>query len=280
VDNTSLMTRLREETRSEHTRLEQVDFSRRLMSDSLSLPEYLHYLQAFKVIHAGLEGLWTTFDPRVRATWERSRHKSASIAADLAHFEADLLPEWPCQRGAADGLVVRVCERARERPVAMLGALYVLEGSTLGGQILGPKVVRMFGLGTGPGADYLKGYGKSTGIRWREFKEAMNALRLSQSEEDAIVSTAAETFNGIREILTSLSSGQPPGATGPAAPFAGSPRERTESALASHSDTEVDVFRSAEEGSRCPLTAKSTHAHVGTRLSRRPAPSPLSPAHG
>ena len=86
--------------------------------------------------------------------------------------------------------------------LALLGSLYVLEGATLGGQILSRHFVTQFNLSCRQGCSFFAGYGSETGRRWRAFCELLNSY--SSPDGDAvIVQSAIQTFrcfeNWLRE---------------------------------------------------------------------------------
>lgn len=56
-----------------------------------------------------------------------------------------------------------------------LGMLYVLEGSTLGGQLILRTVARELGLDAEHGASYFHGHGARTGTMWKELKARADA---------------------------------------------------------------------------------------------------------
>jgi heme oxygenase len=74
------------------------------------------------------------------------------------------------------------------------GCLYVLEGATLGGQIilrtLGPKLQ----LSPGDGLAFLVGYGEKTGARWSEFTTALGHYDTSGCDRAAVVRGACDAF--------------------------------------------------------------------------------------
>jgi len=82
-------------------------------------------------------------------------------------------------------------------PAAAMGALYVLEGSTLGGRVIGRHITATHGL-TGPGLAYYSGHGARTGAMWLAFR-----TRLDTFEGDAaqVVSAANGTFDAMRDWL-------------------------------------------------------------------------------
>jgi heme oxygenase len=76
---------------------------------------------------------------------------------------------------------------------AGLGTLYVLEGGTLGGQIISRHLEPRLGLGAGAGLAYFSGYGPQTGPMWKRFAEAMTR-EVGPEVGDAVVEGARETF--------------------------------------------------------------------------------------
>jgi len=78
---------------------------------------------------------------------------------------------------------------------ACLGVLYVLEGATLGGQILRREIYARLGLAAKNGAAFLDIYGAATGRRWRDFIEYLSTRPMSVDERAAVVTAAQNTFS-------------------------------------------------------------------------------------
>jgi len=94
---------------------------------------------------------------------------------------------------------------ARQEPLALLGVLYVLEGSTNGSKFIARKVRPAYELpASGEGSAYLDPYGDLQPARWQEFKAAMDALDLPADEVGPIVMAAQQTFDSIRELGAEL----------------------------------------------------------------------------
>lgn len=92
------------------------------------------------------------------------RLKAATLYADL-------------QTLGAASTMLSLC---RELPLinasaASLGVLYVLEGATLGGQILRREIAARLNLDADNGAAFLDIYGAATGRRWRDFIEYLGS---------------------------------------------------------------------------------------------------------
>jgi heme oxygenase (biliverdin-IX-beta and delta-forming) len=85
-----------------------------------------------------------------------------------------------------------------------LGCLYVLEGSTLGSQIISRRLRDKLQLDERTGASFFNAYGRSTGARWMEFKGFVSAS-VKCEDADNIVEAARETFQCFYEWLGNVS---------------------------------------------------------------------------
>jgi heme oxygenase len=97
---------------------------------------------------------------------------------------------------------------ADSQPMALLGVLYVLEGSTNGSKYIARKVRPAYALPeNGEGSAYLDPYGTAQPTRWQEFKAAMDGLNLPAGEVDQVVLAAMQTFDSIRDLGGELLAG-------------------------------------------------------------------------
>ncbi|CAI8816105.1 biliverdin-producing heme oxygenase [Pseudomonas serboccidentalis] len=90
-----------------------------------------------------------------------------------------------------------------ESSAACLGVLYVLEGATLGGQILRREIATRLSLDADNGAAFLDVYGAATGRRWRDFIEYLGARPMDVAERAAVVAAAQTTFSCFEHWLES-----------------------------------------------------------------------------
>jgi len=84
---------------------------------------------------------------------------------------------------------------------AALGCLYVIEGSTLGGQTLAPLVQRHLGLDAERGAAFLAGYGENTLAMWRAFGSALDAWCGEAPRQATAVAAGIATFEALESWL-------------------------------------------------------------------------------
>jgi heme oxygenase len=79
-----------------------------------------------------------------------------------------------------------------------LGALYVMEGSIMGGGI----IVQMLGkAGITKGVSFFSGYGPATGQKWGTFVAILDKQADNEEEEAVMIKTANETFTHFAEMF-------------------------------------------------------------------------------
>ena len=83
----------------------------------------------------------------------------------------------------------------------VFGCLYVIEGATLGGQLISRHLQAHLGLSPASGAAFFNGYGVQTGRRWQAFGATLTALVQRTGGEDDIIASANDTFATIDEWL-------------------------------------------------------------------------------
>ena len=83
----------------------------------------------------------------------------------------------------------------------VLGCLYVVEGATLGGQVISRHLLANLGITPESGGAFFAGYGAETGPRWKAFGEAITAAAEKFGGEDEIVAGATRTFETLERWL-------------------------------------------------------------------------------
>lgn len=81
-----------------------------------------------------------------------------------------------------------------------MAVLYVLEGSTMGGQIISRQLMKSKMISDkGEGGTFFKPYGANTAAMWLKFKEALN--KIPKEQEDHILCTVKKTFHSMEKWL-------------------------------------------------------------------------------
>jgi heme oxygenase (biliverdin-IX-beta and delta-forming) len=157
-----LRERLRAATKAAHHRIDHHPLLAPLVSPQLSLEHYQRILQTLFWFHDPLQATLEvacahfqgseSFPPSDRRTW---------LLQDLNFFkvepivEGHPLTDW---RGPA-----------LSANAELVGALYVVEGSTLGGQVIARQLQENFGYRAVSGARLFNGHGVNTMLRWNNF---------------------------------------------------------------------------------------------------------------
>jgi heme oxygenase len=79
-------------------------------------------------------------------------------------------------------------------PEALLGALYVVEGSALGGVALARGLDGVLGVGVPDGRRFFTGHKSETGSAWRAYLARLSATAHTAEQQATIISTAIATF--------------------------------------------------------------------------------------
>ncbi len=152
-----ILDRLKEATRDNHQRLEEgLDVSSRLFS----LSDYRSLLLRWWGFYVPIERDISFAVAQTNSQFEfGARRKTGLLLQDLQALgvsEAELKSAPQC----ADLPELRDF-------AAALGCLYVLEGATLGGQIISRLLRQNLGLTAENGAAFFNAYGKQTGRMWQ-----------------------------------------------------------------------------------------------------------------
>jgi heme oxygenase (biliverdin-IX-beta and delta-forming) len=87
-----------------------------------------------------------------------------------------------------------------------LGWLYVAEGSNLGAAFLLKEAAKL-GLSESFGARHLAAAPEGRGLHWRSFTAALDAVKLSDSEDARVMAAADAAFSYVQELTTRLLAG-------------------------------------------------------------------------
>lgn len=84
-----------------------------------------------------------------------------------------------------------------------LGLLYVLEGSTLGGQVISRHLKSQLQLDDSSGLRFFSAYGQKTGLMWKSFQGILNQKLKTEPQMKKAAFTAQITFEKLGSWLKS-----------------------------------------------------------------------------
>lgn len=183
-----LLAELRAQTAEAHRRLER-DLD--LLREPFDRARFIHLLERFHGFHA----VW---EPRV--TRVMGREAAFLVPRHRTHHAArDLMALGHSARDVAELPLCLAAARLASSPEAAIGSLYVMEGSTLGGQIVSRCLQNAPWLPP-DGLGYFDPYGPATGTMWRHFRIWAEAASKFGSA-DAVIAGAVETFRTLQAWL-------------------------------------------------------------------------------
>ena len=204
--STSTSQVLRVQTRARHDRLEQLPYFQRLLSGNLPLASYVGHLRALAIAHAVLEhGLEESADPVVKSVWRDDMRKWPLLERDIA-FLSPRVSSGAAAVGAEAALQVTESmrrTRATNEP-ALLGYVYVLEGSILGAKRLRPLVAQTFALSMEDGLHYLNNYGPQAENRWAEFRRRLDTAVSAGPLREQLINVACQAFDSLAAVFEAL----------------------------------------------------------------------------
>ena len=183
--------RLRRETASDHQRVES---SLDLLKPTLSLAEYRRVLWAFY-------GFYKPLEQRLRDTAASAPGAEPMILPSRsALLERDLAVLGASRAEIADA---RCCSRlpSVSSIAQVAGCVYVMEGASLGGQIIARALSRSLGLGRDHGASFFVGAAAATGASWKRTLHWLEDVVQAGANPDAVVGSARATFRTFHDWL-------------------------------------------------------------------------------
>ncbi|MBS7565454.1 biliverdin-producing heme oxygenase [Mucilaginibacter sp. Bleaf8] len=176
-----LAEKLKTDTLVNHQQLEKMLVSR--MKGIRSKLEYVELLQLFYGYFGGLEEKINPYIGINELPDYAQRRKSAALAADIS-----ALGGTPAAKATGTDLP-EITNAAQA-----FAALYVIEGSTLGGKIISQMMARQLDISDGLGLSFFNGYGEDTDRMWTTFKQALNNQAGTKTVQDDVINTANQTF--------------------------------------------------------------------------------------
>lgn len=190
-----LLPELRSATRAQHDRIEQL-----LQLDGrLTLPRYRLIVSGFHAFLQAWESALAQALPERLQGWFNARRRGHFVIEDLRYLGIDAATIAPFD------IAHRLSGLASGTLGPVLGSMYVIEGSALGGQVIVPRLKQQLGLEPGRGATYFNGHGEQTGAMWRDFRELVEAeLADDPAARQAASQYARRTFDALTQVFEPL----------------------------------------------------------------------------
>lgn len=160
-----------------------------LMGEALTAAEYVAVLRRMHGMVAAWESLCEQRGPGWLQPMMKERQRRTLLEEDLRVLGSEMpvaggVPRLPELRSDAE----------------FVGAMYVMEGSRLGGLMIAKHVEAVLGLDAGQGDAYFRGGGERTGGMWREVLDVLRT-RVSDEETNSAILAAQGMFRSFGEWM-------------------------------------------------------------------------------
>ena len=181
-----ILQKLKESTRHQH---EDVEGAVDVMSKLFSLEDY-------KAMIAKFRSFYSAYEPTL--PYE---------ALKAAGFDYDERRKLPSLDRDAEILGIHEAKQFSDLPdvssvARAFGSIYVIEGSTLGGQVISRHLRDQLELTPDNGGAFFASYGPKVGSMWKQFGEAITAFSGDGANDDEIITAAKETFDSINRCMS------------------------------------------------------------------------------
>ncbi len=181
-----ILQKLKESTRQQH---EDVEGAVDVMSKLFSIDDYKKMIARFRSFYAGYEPTVPYAALKAAGFDYEERRKLPSLDADAKAL------------GIEEGPVFTDLPDVSSLPKAF-GSIYVIEGSTLGGQVISRHLKEHLGLTPENGGAFFASYGPKVGPMWKQFGEAVTAFAGGGMHDEEIVEAAKQTFYSINKCMS------------------------------------------------------------------------------
>lgn len=193
LDTLDLRKRLKEETKSLHDKIEQTFLFKKILQQEITLRDYHLLIKKFYGFIRPCEDLIGSL---ICKSVIENRKKKPWLEQDLHALKIS----------NNEDTKFSICY---DLPVLtehehVLGYLYVMEGATLGGQIISKMLKAQLQITQDKGGRFFYGYGDETKMMWAEFCSFLCSIDDPQ-QQNKIIHSASNTFNRLHQWMINRS---------------------------------------------------------------------------
>lgn len=180
------------QTKPQHDAVEEVSYSSQIMDHSLNKEQYQQLVRINYILNSSFEDTWNKlpFDlPEGLMIEHRRKANMLKSDLELLGLEQPELSTVPFDISSYP---------------AFMGALYVFEGSTLGGAVILKQLQKNENLNGIDNFHFYGAYGERIGMMWKLFLDELEKIQ-DESEVDECIAAAQKTFDWVREAFSSKS---------------------------------------------------------------------------
>ncbi len=188
---TTLLEALKNHTATIHKEVEQKNLAKYIMDHTITKNQYQQLLQQNYQIYYVIETYLNSNSKKLPPTTQGliNFDKSTALRNDLELISAEI-PE-PSLTNIELGT----------NPMELLGAMYVIEGSMLGGMLIAKNLKKCKELEPLKKAYFFSGKSNQSVQRWKNFCQLLSALTLDQDDITRATDAAKKTFDIFNRTL-------------------------------------------------------------------------------
>lgn len=191
--NISVHVQLRQATHDQHVRLNHHPMLSGLLQPAYPLVRYRCLIAAYFRIYRAIEEVIMRYVENSEGQFDyAARRKLSWLAEDLNYFQ-----DTSFSHCNSPELRLPAVENAGQ----LIGILYVIEGSTLGGRVILRALSEHHSLCGSAGARFFQGYGEQTQSNWQEFLRFAESIGICENMRRAAIQSAREIFKLFEDAL-------------------------------------------------------------------------------
>ena len=185
-----LRSQLRSATHDQHIKINRHPLIEGLTKAGFPQRNYLALLRSYAPLYQSLEASVETCAESLKIPFSYSdRKKLPMIMRDLGYYDAPPFASMTMRMPEIKNLG------------ALVGVLYAIEGSTLGGQVISRNLAQHLGASKESGAAFFNGYGDATKEKWETFIKFAEAAVTNDQELAEAKRAARATFTLFDDAL-------------------------------------------------------------------------------
>jgi len=197
------MEQIRAAISKSHVAIEKTDFSKAMLSEYIHPMDYARGITQLWYVHNALEsGIAKNAD--LESFFTPDMVRTPTIVRDLSAlgYRLDSMDALLETRT----IVATLQSWSKDLPFALLGCIYILEGSRMGSLVIAKFLTQALGNqpGSSLGIEYHIEGASATPMRVRNLKEQIERAELSQSQADAVKLGAVEFMSLLNEMYNAI----------------------------------------------------------------------------
>jgi len=185
-----ILQKLKIETLEAHRATERLFYGKEIMSGALSKAQYSEMLQKNHYIFRQLE-------PLLQNSFTRFFDKEVEFIPQLGRAQL-MVKDLEILHSLKQNYEVNLPEV--EKKTQFIGALYVVEGSMLGGMMIGRKLAENENLPDAENLHFYNPNNKNTGKRWKSFRDFVARVELKEEDFADVKKGALDTFGFFQKV--------------------------------------------------------------------------------